>query len=130
MLRITSLVSIVTWTTLGVGSALALRQFGTAIFGVFAVISVLATIPAVVMLVRNHPFLLGPTLFVSVLGLLPGFWGVALLFYCIGSASGSSIVATKPIEWLLAIGLVLMFVPPINWAILWRDYRHDIALNI
>jgi hypothetical protein len=46
---------------------------------------------------------------------------IGLFFYCV-------VASTNPIEWFVAISFALML--PFNWAILWRDYRHDIALNI
>ena len=129
MLRVTSALSVVTWASLLVGLAWVLWQSGAFVYGLALAVCVLAIALSATMLVRNRPFLLGTMLSVSILGLLPGLWGVLLLFYCIGVTFGSSTPA-RPVEWFFAIILGLMLLPPINWAILWRDHRHDIALNI
>jgi hypothetical protein len=129
MLRLTSALSVATWASLFVGLAGALRISGEFVFWLALAISVLAIALSGAMFVRNRPFLLGPMFIVSVLGLLPGLWGLGFLLYCIGVTFGSSPPATAA-EWFFAVALTLMLVPPINWAILWRDYRHAAALNI
>ncbi|HEY2710879.1 MAG TPA: hypothetical protein VGI60_00050 [Chthoniobacterales bacterium] len=124
MLRLISALSIVTWASLFVESLSALWQSRAIIYGITVGISAIAIVLSTVMLAQNRPFLLGLAPFLSVLGLLPGLSGLAALFYCIGGPPARSI------DWFSSISLALMLVPPFNWAILWRDYRHDIALNI
>jgi hypothetical protein len=83
-----------------------------------------------VALTRNRPFLLGVCFFLSLLGIFPGLWGVGFLFYCIAITFGSSTDHATVFQWFCAAMLPLLLVLPIHWASLWRDYRHDIALNI
>jgi hypothetical protein len=127
MLRLTSVLSIVTWAALLVGCALAL-WFGSsdALFYIAGlVLGTTVIILSLTILVRNQPVFLGLMFFLSLFGLLPGLYGVAGIFWCIAMGS-----AATPLEWCFAVSLALMLVPPFNWATLWRDYRHDIALDI
>ena len=68
--------------------------------------------------------------FLSLPGIFPGLWEVGFLFYCIAITFGSSLDHATAFQWLFAIMLPLLPVLPINWACLWRDYRHYVALNI
>jgi hypothetical protein len=133
MLKLTSALSIFTWTSLLVGCTLDVwfRSSDVAVYLVGLVLSVAAIILSLTMLVQNRPFFLGLMFLISLLGILPGLLGVAAVFRCISVASGPGFDGpVRALDWLFAASLSLMLVPPINWAILWRDYRHDAALNI
>jgi hypothetical protein len=133
MLRLTTALSIVPWASLLIGCTLAL-WFGfsdLAIYTAGLILNVTAVILSLTMLVRNQPFVLGLMFLISILGILPGLLGVAAIFRCIAAGFGSgSDGSAKAVDWLFAVSLTLMLVTPINWAILWRGYRHDAALNI
>jgi len=132
MLRLTSAFSLVTWASLLVGTVvLAWRSTGpdAVLYVVIVLLSATAVALSFVMLLRNRPFLLGLCFFLSVLGILPGLGGIGLLFSCIGTLDSSSTRATS-VEWFFAATLALMLALPVSWGSLWRDYRHDIALNI
>jgi hypothetical protein len=130
MLRVTCGLSLATWTSLFVGLAWALRQSGAFVYCLALAIAIFAIALSAMMLLRNRPLLLGPMFIVSVLGLLPGLWGLGLLLFCVGATFGSSLRPAMATEWFFAVALTLMLVPPINWAILWRDHRHEIASKI
>ena len=132
MLRLISALSVATWIGLLVGSTVALRQprSDATLFGILLLVSIVAVILYSVTLVRNRPFLVGLSFFISVLGLLPGLWGIGLLFYCIALTFGSSMSGATFSQWFFAINNAIMIALPINWASLWRDCRHDVRLNI
>jgi hypothetical protein len=135
MLRATSAVSLVTWLSLLVGLTIVswplsgLTGADMLLYGIVLLVSAIGVFLSFVMLLRNRPFFLGLSFFISVLGLWPGLVGLGFLFYSVGTLDRPIVPAT-PHEWFFAVTLSLMLVPPINWAILWRDYRHDLALRI
>lgn len=133
MLRLTSALSVVTWTCVLVGAVGAgwplTGTDGGFFSGVLLVSGVMIALSSVV-LARNRLFLPGLCFFLSLVGILPGLWGVGFLFYCIAITFGSSGDHATFFQWLFALILPLLLVLPINWASLWRDYRHEIALNI
>ena len=133
MLRLTSAFSLVTWASLLVGTGVVAWRSPEPDAALYVVIVIVLLSTAValslIMLLRNRPFLLGLCFLLSVLGIFPGLYGLGLIFYCIGTLDSSSARATS-IEWFFAVTLVLTLALPISWGSLWRDYRHDIALNI
>ena len=133
MLRLTSVLSILTWASLLLACTLALWSgfSGTAIYIGALVLGVIAIFLSLAMLIRNRAFFVGPMFLISLFGVVPGLLGVAAIFRCLAVAFGAGFDGGgSALDCLFALSLSLMLVPPINWAILWRDHRHDTALNI
>lgn len=131
MLRLTSFLSLLTWISLLVaGTIAALWPPGrseTVFFGVLILVSAVGASLSAIMLARNRPFGIGLSFFISLLGLLPGLYGIGLFVYCITVTFGSSRNGASGAQWFFAINNSIMLALPITWASLWRDYRHEIA---
>jgi hypothetical protein len=133
MLRATSILSILTWSSILVGATVVMWPIARPSYKLqYAVVLVFAlstTVLSTVMLIRNRPFCLGVSFLLSVAGgIVFGIVGVGVFVYCILSVlAPGSFTRPSGVEWFYGVNNAIMLALPICWAFLWRDHRNNVT---